>query len=748
MKTFHLLFLLACLLLPGGISAQREAFPGAEGYGRMTTGGRGGKVYHVTTLEDTDAEGSFRWACNQSGARTIVFDVSGTIYLKSDLSLRNGNVTIAGQTAPGDGICIADYPFTISANNVIIRFMRFRLGNRQVAYHEGDGLGGMDNSNIIVDHCSVSWSIDECLSVYGSKNITVQWCIVSHSLVNSGHSKGAHGYGGNWGGSGASYHHNLVANHGSRTPRLGPRQSTQTDERMDFRNNVIYNYGSNGCYGGEGMNVNMVNNYYKPGSTSNSRKSRIAGPGIRTVDYCLDKNTTVANYNKVAGTNYTSGNVSGSGSLTANKVSIGGKSFEIDMTDSTIDVNGTKVKVAWNGWAPMLHKWGTFYVKGNYNPQDATVTADNWTTGIYSQITPSSNDNIWNDQIKQDIKLDTPIEYVYTTTHSAEKAFEKVLAYAGASLHRDEYDVKITSDARTGSATFTSSGLIDSQDQCVYASGAKGWPSLKSEAAPKDTDGDGMPDAWETANGLDPNNAADGNTKVEGWTNLERYINSLVDDVMVNGNADGKLLTANLEDTDPAVTLPEYNGENDDPVTGDDYVISSETFIDSNPATTWTFANGISVTNSNGKGYGKGNAPYIKYSNGTQYTVHLPEGLIISSLTIEGYCNYDNATAYFSEVNGENTKDIFVFPSKTEIASHSYTLATPAKGSFTISAGGSQPVVAITLHTGSTAIEEVVIPTTDNADTRIFNLMGVEMPSGATLTPGIYIRGGKKFIVK
>ncbi len=558
------LLLMGSVAVSNGETFEREAFPGAEGYGRITTGGRGGSVYHVTRLDDDNEEGSFRWACNQRDARTIVFDVSGTIYLKSELRLGRGNVTIAGQTAPGDGICIADYPFVIAADNVIIRFMRFRLGNREVAHHEGDGLGGMDRKKIIVDHCSVSWSIDECLSVYGSTDITVQWCIASHSLVNSGHSKGAHGYGGNWGGRRASYHHNLIANHSARTPRLGPRPGTQTEEQMDFRNNVIYNYGNNGCYGGEGMNVNMVNNYYKPGVTGNSRKSRIAGLGIRTLSYCFDQKTTVNNYNKAMGTNVSSAAVARVGGATPegyNRLAINGKYYVINMDDSTIDENGTKIKVAWNSWFPMLHTWGQLYVDGNYNPLDANVTADNWTTGIYSQITPSSNDNMWNDEIKQNMKLLTPIEYLYTTTHSAQDAFEKVLTYAGASYKRDAYDAVITDDARKGTATWGGSdGLLDSQNEVKYPDGTTGWPVLNSETAPVDTDRDGMPDAWETANGLNPNDAADGKLKASnGFTNLENYLNSLVEHVMTAGNADGKLLTGNLESSDPAVELPEYS---------------------------------------------------------------------------------------------------------------------------------------------------------------------------------------------
>lgn len=465
------------------------AFPGAEGFGRYTTGGRGGAVYHVTTLEDTNSKGSFRWACNQKGARTIVFDVSGTIYLTSSLNLQYGDVTIAGQTAPGDGICIADWPFTIKADNVILRYLRFRCGNRNVAHHEGDGLGAMDRHDIIVDHCSVSWSIDECLSVYGSKNLTVQWCIASQSLQNAGHSKGAHGYGGNWGGSGASYHHNLMVHHTSRTPRLGPRPSTQTDERMDMRNNVIYNWGGEGCYGGEGMNVNIVNNYYKPGPTTEkrdqTRQMRIAAVGIRTSSY------TAHDSDKP------------------------------------------------NEWDKMWHVWGKYYVNGNVNTKYPKVTKDNWTYGIYNQIDNSKVDNTYTQATKDSIRLDQPMAFVAVTTHSAHDAYERVLDYAGCSKSRDELDAVIINDVRDSIATYTGNGctpgIINTQDD------AGGWPTLTGKKAPKDSDGDGIPDDWEDIHGLDMDDASDGKkVTASGYTNLEIYLNSLVSNITKAQNAGGQ----------------------------------------------------------------------------------------------------------------------------------------------------------------------------------------------------------------
>ncbi len=545
--------------LPLSAMAEEEqlvAFPGAEGFGQFVTGGRGGDVYHVTTLEDNNEPGSLRYAINRSGARTIVFDVSGTIYLKSELKIRNGNLTIAGQTAPGDGICLADFPVVLSGPNLIIRFIRFRLGNRNVDKHEGDGLGGMDGSNMIVDHCSVSWSVDECLSVYGSKNFTVQWCLVSHSMVNSGHSKGAHGYGGNWGGSGASYHHNLLAHHTSRTPRFGPRPSTQKDERMDYRNNVIYNWAGEGCYGGEGMNVNAVGNYYKPGpaTTRADRAKRLVALGCRTVDYCLDKNTTVNAYNRVAGTSLKSNQVTGGRSdALGNYVAFGLKKFSINMENNTIDVDGKPVTISWNSWKPMLHVWAKMYVDGNFNPDYPEFNEDIWNVGIYDQINKSGNDRTFTDEVKAAMKLEHPIAFPATTTHTAQDAFERVCDWAGASLHRDMYDQMIVDDTRNGVSSFhtdgLSSGFINSQEDVVYPDGTTGWPVLASAEAPVDTDGDGMPDEWETANGLNPEDAADGKAvAANNYTNLENYINSLVAHIIEAQNAGGKVETSSIDD--------------------------------------------------------------------------------------------------------------------------------------------------------------------------------------------------------
>lgn len=696
-----LLLAMGLLLVANGAQAQQTpAFPGAEGFGMYTTGGRGGTVYHVTTLEDNNQKGSFRWACGRSGKRTIVFDVSGTIHLTSELKLNKGDVTIAGQTSPG-GICIADYPFVIAADNVIIRFMRFRLGNKEVTHHEGDGLGGMDNENIIIDHCSVSWSIDECLSVYGSKNLTVQWCIASQSLRNSGHSKGRHGYGGNWGGSGASYHHNLMAHHDSRVPRLGPRPSTQTDERMDLRNNVFYNWAGNGCYGGEGMNVNIVNNYYKPGPATRTRndniQKRIAGIGIRTTEYTG---------------------------------------------------HGTKP----NEWDAMWHVWGDFYVDGNVNPDFADVTNDNWTYGIYNQISNSEVDNTFTQETRDTMRLDAPITFTNVTTHSAQDAYERVLAYAGASLHRDWVDELIVNDTRNGAASCTGTssdtkkltGIIDSQDDLKQAfpdAGAdwSAWPELTGTAK-ADSDDDGMPDEWEEANGLNPDVADNNEHDLDDeYTNLEVYMNSLVQDIMDGGNEGGTMLSGQEE----------FEGEGDDPSQSVVYVLDNNTYAGEDKATSpWNFNNGFSITyTDNSKTYGKeSGTDLIKYS-AIQYTINIPEGKKVTKVSFYGYDKYEE-DSYIAEVNGtEYGETDYVFPKKNEgqpvYKTHDISLIAPAEGSMTFTLKGKQCALRVSLTTTtSTGIDEVTVERKPNG--KIYNLQGMEVKE--PLAPGIYIRDGKKFI--
>ncbi len=281
LKIFILLFF--SLYLNIYCKAQLIAFPGAEGFGKYTSGGRSGQVAFVTNCNDS-GEGSFRFALEQypNEPLTIIFRVSGIIELKSKLNIKRSNLTIAGQTAPGDGICLKDNSFGFNGaslkgnhSNVIIRFIRSRPGGNYALGLYGFNLENCNN--VIVDHCSFSWANEECAAIYDTKNTTVQWCIVSEGLYSAGHHKGNRSFGGVWGGQNASYHHNLIAHLNNRAIRFNGARAHDTIAIVDYRNNVIYNWANaNACYGGEvninnGVSqINIINNYYKPGPAAPS----------------------------------------------------------------------------------------------------------------------------------------------------------------------------------------------------------------------------------------------------------------------------------------------------------------------------------------------------------------------------------------------------------------------------------------------------------------------------------------------
>ena len=506
------------------------AFPGAEGHGRFTTGGRGGKIIHVTNLNDS-GEGSLRWALNQSGAKTIVFDVSGYIDLKSQLDVTS-NTTIAGQTAPEGGITLRYYTLYFGkCDNVIVRFIRSRRSQVKDVNDGADATWGRRRKNIILDHCSFSWSIDEVASFYDNCKFTMQWCTIGEGLANPGHSKGAHSYGGIWGGKEASFHHNYITHVQNRAPRFnGARyewngwdktrfENTVDAERVDFRNNVMYNWGNgSACYGGPGGGyINMVNNYYQ------------AGPGT--------KNKTM-------------------------------------VTQVTVGSSGNSTNEALRGLC------SRYFIDGNYVTAAAEPENYDWKGVQYDgglktvdgvRYMPDPNhkfgENV--DYVKFDdkdylcMKLDEPMDAGVVTTQSAVAAYEKVLGYCGASLYRDAVDARYMEEARTGTVTYHGKeAYVDATGKKYPVSGTEGildfindpekeenlntasFPVLAANVRPEgfDTDRDGMPDEWEVANGLNPNDATDANTYTVDskgvYTNVEVYLNQLVEDIMKGGNAD------------------------------------------------------------------------------------------------------------------------------------------------------------------------------------------------------------------
>jgi pectate lyase len=287
MVTLFLRFVSSIFLIcafSASIFAQKQiAFPDAEGYGKYSKGGRGGAVYQVTNLNDS-GKGSLRAAVEESGPRTVVFRISGTIELQSDLDIENPFITIAGQTAPGDGICIKGN-LSIDTDEVIIRFIRIRF---DPSTGESDAVFGRYNTNIILDHLSASWSTDEVLSVYHNKHVTIQWCMITEACPKG--DSDSHRFGGIWGNDYSTYHHNLIAHNNSRNPRWASGAG-----KNDYRNNVLYNWGYQSCYGGEQQQpgdpdfsettINMVANYYKPGpATKRDVRDRIAEPSARSAD--------------------------------------------------------------------------------------------------------------------------------------------------------------------------------------------------------------------------------------------------------------------------------------------------------------------------------------------------------------------------------------------------------------------------------------------------------------------------------
>lgn len=434
-----------------GWSKEVVAFPGAEGFGRLASGGRGGDVYEVTTLDDS-GPGSLRDGLRSaSGPRTIVFRTSGTIQLKSELRLNKSNITLAGQTAPGDGITLRDYTFQIrNASNIVVRYLRLRLGdqNKPKGARGGDDTFNTDDlDRAIVDHCSLSWAIDGTHDLRRGGNFTMQWCIISESLNRSLHNKGAHAMGASYRNPSGniSLHHNLYSTCRDRHPSLGS-QDNPPQYIVDFRNNIDYNWSDPGTCNFCDSFINCISNLWRPGPMTNPRK----------------------------------------------------------------------LPIAMKGSLPDLARG---YMAGNVFEGRSDLTQDNYAALDFERwLRPDTNYKYrgtvktWRAEKPAELGANQP------QTQTVDEAAALVLAQAGASLHRDAVDLRVVENVRKHQGR-----VIDSEEE------VGGWPSLRSQPAPVDSDHDGMPDDWEKARGLNPNDPNDRNglTGADGYTNLEQYLNSL-----------------------------------------------------------------------------------------------------------------------------------------------------------------------------------------------------------------------------
>ena len=735
MKTKTTLLMIIGMLATMSITAQEKqapAFPGAEGFGRYTTGGRAGTLYHVTNLNDSGT-GSLRAALTASGTRTVVFDVSGTIHLKSDLKISNGNITVLGQTAPGDGICVADYPVSVSANNVIIRYVRFRMGDigsqakaASNPNYEGDDAlgGGKGKNNIIIDHCSVSWSTDECCSFYGATDFTMQYCIISESLRASVHAKGSHGYGGIWGGQSASFHHNLIMHHDSRNPRFDHDYVSTLKGPVDYINNVLYNWGGNSSYGGESGNgspkyINMVNNYYKPGPATYT-KTRLLNPTTNCSN-CTDKNRF-------------SGSV---GYVTP----------------------------------------GQFYISGNYMYGSTEVTNDNLCD---KAIDPDNNMSYadWKNQCAASERKKSS-DYDFTSynvisMHQAETAFEKVLRYAGASYKRDDVDKRLRWEVLKGIAYYQGSngsvnGMIDSQND------VGGWPELKDTGKLADTDNDGIPDEWETAHGLTvgTNNATTKILDQKGYyTDLEVYANYLVQEITQKERAGAvetfeeyyPLGAQTVGDDEPFPTTPDFPIP-EEPTSGTD-------FFNSNKATT-SKGTEISVTSCtlNGEVNPSGSSGnYIKLRTGSgDWIFTNKEGYILNSIKIEAYQNnkeseYPGSVIKMTAIKADDGNNLLTeevsLPfsdsgKKATVSCKDFTATQNIKVSFenttytntTLDKTSQMQCFAIVSigYEKTTDIKDITHTASRKQSSDYHNVLGQRV---APTTRGLLIHNGKKILVK
>ncbi len=477
--------------------AKIPAFPGAEGGGMYTFGGRGGKVLTVTNLND-DGPGSFRWACEQGGARIIVFNVSGNIVLKTPIIVRAPYITIAGQTAPGEGVQISGESFQVDTHDVIIRHMRFRRGNTHVWYRE-DSFGGNPVGNIMIDHVSAEWGLDENISFYRhmfdlhdgkakrkvpTVNVTIQNTISAKALDTWNHA-----FGSTIGGENASFMRNLWADNTGRNPSIG------WGGVFNFVNNIIYNYVHRTADGGEFSTMsNFINNYYKPGPCT--PKTALA--------YRIVKSESRSN-----------------------------KLFDYP-------------------------QYGRIYATGNIVEGYPEVTKDNWNGGI--QIADKDLPNGVPADVTALMRSNEPFEMPHMTIIPSEQTFDKVLENVGATMPvRDIVDQRIVEEVKTGKAYYVNKlpkknpygdmwGLADASKneegffkyrrlgKDSYKDGIitdieqmGGFPKYKKVKPYKDSDGDGMPDEWEIANGLNPNDPSDANKDCtgDGYTNIEKYINGI-----------------------------------------------------------------------------------------------------------------------------------------------------------------------------------------------------------------------------